>query len=214
MSSSFNMDYYTVLGIPKAASESEIKKAYRKMALRWHPDKNIGNNQAEAERKFKEISEAYEVLSDPDKKAYYDRYGKEKSGAGGAGNFNADRTSFSYRDPFDVFRDFFGGRDPFKDFFDKDFGAFHVQNNFGSSPGLFGNFGAHSGNGFGAFESGSNSFPGHSNARSISTSTIIRNGNRIVTKTVVENGVTTVTVEENGVLISKIVNGQHQAIAY
>lgn len=209
-------DYYAVLGIQKSATESDIKKAYRKLALKWHPDKNIGNNQAEAERKFKQISEAYEVLSDPDKRAHYDRYGKEKPGAGAGGSFN---TRFSHRDPFEVFKDFFGGRDPFKDFFDSDLGGFprghsNFSSNFTNSHSFFSNFGATSGNGFGTLDSGWHSTSAPANARSSSTSTVIRNGNRIVTKTVVEDGVKTVTVEENGVLKSKTVNGEAQAITY
>ena len=66
-------DYYEVLGVPKDADESTIKKAYRKLAMKYHPDRNPDNKDAEA--KFKEIGEAYEVLSDPDKRAAYDRMG-------------------------------------------------------------------------------------------------------------------------------------------
>ena len=65
-------DYYEVLGLQKGASEDEIKKAFRKMAMKYHPDKNPGNK--EAEEKFKEVNEAYSVLSDPDKKSKYDRF--------------------------------------------------------------------------------------------------------------------------------------------
>ena len=67
------MDYYKILGVPKNASSGEIKKAYRKLALKYHPDKNNGNKEFEA--KFKEISEAYAVLSDPEKRKQYDTYG-------------------------------------------------------------------------------------------------------------------------------------------
>ena len=67
-------DYYKILGISKGAADEDIKKAYRKQALKWHPDKNKAAN---AEEKFKEIAEAYEVLSDPKKREIYDQYGEE-----------------------------------------------------------------------------------------------------------------------------------------
>lgn len=70
-------DYYKILGIQSGANEDEIKKAYRKMALKYHPDKNKDPN---AEEKFKEIAEAYDVLSDPKKRAVYDQYGEEGKG--------------------------------------------------------------------------------------------------------------------------------------
>lgn len=67
-------DYYSILGIEKGASEEDIKKAYRKQALKWHPDKNKSPH---AEEKFKEVAEAYEVLSDPKKRDIYDQFGEE-----------------------------------------------------------------------------------------------------------------------------------------
>ncbi|XP_040002482.1 dnaJ homolog subfamily B member 1b [Xiphias gladius] len=112
-------DYYDVLGIKKGASEDDIKKAYRKQALRFHPDKNKSPG---AEEKFKEIAEAYDVLSDPKKKDIYDRYGEEglKGGgpSGGGGVGGPGTFSYSFQgDPHAIFAEFFGGRNPFEQFF-------------------------------------------------------------------------------------------------
>ncbi|MGG7144565.1 molecular chaperone DnaJ [Clostridium nigeriense] len=103
-----NKDYYAALGLEKGASEEEVKKAFRKLAIKYHPDKNQGDK--EAENKFKEINEAYQVLSDPEKKERYDRYGTADFdgsgfGAGGFGGFD-----FSEMGGFgDIFESFFGG---------------------------------------------------------------------------------------------------------
>jgi len=127
-------DFYDVLGVSKNASAAEIKKAYRKLALQWHPDKN---KSAEANGKFKEINEAYEVLSDSQKKQAYDqfghaafdpRYGTAGQGpftytyttdGGGPGGFSAKGGPASgwdfggFSDPFEIFAQFFGGGSPF-----------------------------------------------------------------------------------------------------
>ncbi|MBL0097011.1 MAG: molecular chaperone DnaJ [Bacteroidetes bacterium] len=105
-------DYYEVLGVAKGASEAEIKKAYRQMALKFHPDKNPGDKAAED--KFKEAAEAYEVLSNPEKKSRYDQFGH--NGVGGAAGFGGGQ-SMNMEDIFSQFGDIFGGGNPFESFF-------------------------------------------------------------------------------------------------
>ncbi|NP_001087928.1 DnaJ heat shock protein family (Hsp40) member B4 S homeolog [Xenopus laevis] len=109
-------DYYSILGIEKGASEDDIKKAYRKQALKWHPDKN---KSAHAEEKFKEIAEAYEVLSDPKKKEVYDQFGEEglKGGSGAPDGHGGNFHYTFHGDPHATFAAFFGGANPFEIFF-------------------------------------------------------------------------------------------------
>jgi DnaJ homolog subfamily B member 4 len=120
-------NYYGILGVDKKCDENELKKAYRKMALKHHPDRNPDNKE-EADRKFKEVSEAYEVLSDSNKRAVYDQYGEEGlKGGGGAGpgpqfsgaGFGSGMGGFRPSDADDIFKMFFsqmggaGGDDDF-----------------------------------------------------------------------------------------------------
>lgn len=130
-------DYYDILGVTKSASDDELKKAYRKQALEWHPDKHKSDKEV-AEKRFKEVNEAYQVLSDKDKRAAYDRFGHQAFSPGGApgsggfggfgggssqgkwGPFNVSYSSsggqagFDFGDPFDIFEQFFGGGSPFR----------------------------------------------------------------------------------------------------
>ncbi len=116
-------DYYDILGVSKNASDAQIKLAYRKMAMQWHPDKN---KSSEAEERFKEINEAYQILSDPQKKQTYDQFGHTPPGGAGFGGFQ-QQGPFQYYystsggqnpfgdmgDPFEIFEQFFGGASPF-----------------------------------------------------------------------------------------------------
>lgn len=122
-------NYYQILGVDRKATEQDIKKAYKKMALKFHPDKN---KDPDAEDKFKEIAEAYEVLVDANKRATFDRYGEEglkgnvrrhsssdtaAFNFGGAGGYSGHRSGFGgHIDPFELFRSFFGTGDPFSAF--------------------------------------------------------------------------------------------------
>lgn len=118
-------DYYKILGVDKNASKDDIKKAYRKLAVKYHPDRN---KTKEAEDKFKEISEAYNVLSDPQKKQAYDQYGDAAfaGNASGGGQGGGPRYQYyqqgepfdfdfgGFQDPFDIFEQFFGGGQGFR----------------------------------------------------------------------------------------------------
>lgn len=239
------VDYYKVLEVTRSASTTDIKKAYRRLALKWHPDKNPERKE-ESELKFKEISEAYEVLSDEKKRKLYDQHGKEGLSTGGgrrhqryyhrqpsrATNSMFDQNfnhffSFSFRDPEEVFREFFRS-DPFADFFvppsvcktaNKNqnaavnrkqdlFGSLgfglgklsHLFSSAGFNPGFTGSF------------STMESVTTKPGIRRTTTSTRFRNGKKIETRKVIDNGVETVTVHEDGVLLSKTVNGVAQTI--
>lgn len=105
-------DYYEVLGVSKTATDDEIKKAYKKKAIQYHPDRNPGNKEAEA--KFKEAAEAYDVLRDPNKRARYDQFGHE--GLNGAGGFGGGGAGMNMDDIFSMFGDIFGGHGGFGGF--------------------------------------------------------------------------------------------------
>src|SRR3712207_4642687 len=116
-------DYYEVLEVGKTATADEIKKAYRKKAIQYHPDKNPGDKTAE--EKFKEAAEAYDVLSNPDKRARYDQFGHAGLGgaAGNGGPFGGYGESMSMDDIFSMFGDIFGGHGGFSGGF-SGFGGF------------------------------------------------------------------------------------------
>lgn len=258
------VDYYKVLDVSRTATEAEIKKAYKKLALRWHPDKNPDNPE-ESNKRFKEISEAYEVLSDEKKRRIYDQYGKEglvnngtsdryhqstrhrrHNGSNGAGmdDFEFFGFPFTFRDPEEVFREFFGGS-PFDELFRISQPAHHngrranganghhhhhqrhshpqniISSPFMTTPFMsinlmddFFNTG-HVGHRGGGISSISEiTMGGGGPVKRTSTSTTFINGKKMMTKRVYENGTETVMSYENDVLKSKTVNGVAQAIPY
>merc|ERR1719436_1233913 len=133
-------DYYEVLGVSRNSTDKEIKRAYRKLAVKHHPDKNPNDTKG-AEERFKRIGEAYEVLQDEKKRRIYDQVGKQglKGGMGGPGSFN-------FGNAHDIFKAFFSHGDPFGD--DDGFGMGGMRFNFG---GPMGGMGGHGHGGFGGF---------------------------------------------------------------
>ena len=178
-------DYYEVLGVPKDASEDVIRKAYKKLAIKWHPDKHV-DDKKEAEEKFKEISEAYSVLSDPKKKREYD-----------TGGIDFDFGGFDDFDPFAIFENFFG-RSRGKHGGFGNFGGFGFEDDEDDDFGGF--MGKGFGKGFGGFKMGfddddfgfgKNFGGGFGQGTSVKKTTQIINGKKI-TKT------ETTTIDSNG----------------
>ncbi|XP_049622505.1 dnaJ homolog subfamily B member 8 [Suncus etruscus] len=225
-------NYYEVLGVQANATPEDIKKAYRKLALRWHPDKNPDNKE-ESEKKFKQVSEAYEVLSDPKKRSLYDRAscGNWRAGGGASTPYNSPfEAGYTFRNPEDIFREFFGGLDPFSfDFWDNPFsserpGRGHNLRNafsaagFGEFPAFMEAFSSFNGLGRGGTASrttySSTSFGGSGSGgsafKSMMSSTEMVNGHKVTTKRIVENGQERVEVEEDGQLKSVTINGKEQ----
>ncbi|KAI3379194.1 hypothetical protein SNEBB_006019 [Seison nebaliae] len=201
MKSGVQKDYYEVLGLSRNdATKENIKKAYRRQALKWHPDKNPEKKE-EAEEMFKLVSEAYEVLSDDNKKIIYDKYGKDgltgggNGGGGSSRRHNFDRHFTAFQDPFTLFNELF------QDMFQPspfDSSPMHRMSPFDDMI----NLSAMGGMGF----SGMSTFTtniGPNIGRSIQTSTRTVNGKTIKTTTTIENGKKTVKVEENGRVVDK-----------
>ncbi|XP_071381878.1 dnaJ homolog subfamily B member 2 isoform X2 [Centroberyx affinis] len=227
------VNYYDILGVSRTATQEDIKKAYRKQALRWHPDKNPDNKE-EAERKFKELAEAYEVLSDKSKREAYDNYGNDRMRHRGSSSSTTDFSSdfpeftFTFRSPDEVFKEFFGGQDPFASFFD-DFSSFggihghgfhgHQSSSSRLGPSRFFSFPS-AGVEFTSFSSSLGGLDGMDsmgggmgNFKSVSTSTRIVNGKRTTTKKIKENGQERTEIEEDGVLKTILINGVEDEMA-
>ncbi|CAH8678634.1 unnamed protein product [Schistosoma rodhaini] len=278
--------YYKVLGLTKTATDEEVRRAYRRLALKWHPDKNPTNLE-EAEKKFKEISAAYEVLSDPQKRSVYDCHGRDglnrthvktskstrpPSGRRrhtASGTFLTDDIfdssdffpfndfGFTFRDPEEVFREFFSKHMDMMNAFMDTAGLFrshsHLHDIFNNdhhfnvlpSRHLHHTTSCKSTNEHQprfhhvervrktslpqtvpvrslstktsySFNFGSSSRPGHPPIRKEtfrSTSTKIENGKCVTTRKIVQDGIETIEVEENGILKMKTINGQPVAIA-
>mmetsp|Transcript_28025 Transcript_28025/g.64609 ORF Transcript_28025/g.64609 Transcript_28025/m.64609 type:complete len:384 (+) Transcript_28025:35-1186(+) len=176
---SSGQDYYEILGVSKSATVDEIKKAYKKLALKWHPDKNPSEQRATAETMFKKVAEAYEVLSDPQRRRDYDMQDVAadfypsggRSGGGGGARRAPGFQNFQFHDPFELFSSFFGGG----------FGG----PGFGADPFAMGSFGSDS---FGDIDrmfsasvgSGGSKRPG---STSVTTRSYVRDGVRITEKT-------------------------------
>ncbi|XP_052631718.1 dnaJ homolog subfamily B member 8 [Harpia harpyja] len=217
------VDYYKVLGLQKSASQDDVKKSYRKLALKWHPDKNP-SNKVEAEKQFKAVAEAYEVLSDPQKRLLYDRSVKEsrsqrRSATGGHnGSFDSP---YVFHDLEEIFSKVVGGMDPSVHVF---WGPFdNIRNNGenwhrtsgrGRSSSLFSDFmeSFMPWNSFSPSEQPTSSFAedtaGPHSIRSVLTTTEIINGKRITTRKIIENGQERTELEEDGQLRSVTVNGR------
>ncbi|XP_067933642.1 dnaJ homolog subfamily B member 6-like isoform X4 [Watersipora subatra] len=226
-----SLDYYQLLQVPRDASHSDIKKAYRKLALKYHPDKNP-ENQEKAEKHFKQIAEAYEVLSDDDKRKAYDQFGKQqlftegdnrKSSSsfhkGSKSTFtNSFRQNFSFHDPRDIFSEVFGDSDPFASFF-SGFGSKRSRPKsmftgsycdpfmtvFDEFDHLFNNLTRSSSYDRPHQRSTRRQMSPPENIKSTSINTKLIDGKKIVTKRVVEHGMETITVEEDGFITSHTV---------
>ncbi|XP_042148671.1 dnaJ homolog subfamily B member 8-like [Ixodes scapularis] len=229
-------DYYRVLEVPRDATTEDIRKAYRRLALKWHPDKNPDNKEV-AEARFKEISEAYEVLSDETKRRQYDVYGsgsfeKEFQSDGGTGvpRFHEGSYCFTFRDPEELFREFFGSSDPFQEL---------LRNVHQGGPGTQPRGSAVMAGGFPVYQpnvgnilrsgflfdlddmlfgpsvpGGMGRSPGFQGVPTQQMTTIrYVNGKRIETRTIIQDGVRTVLSYEDGTLVSRVVNGVPQDVS-
>ncbi|NXO07625.1 DNJB8 protein, partial [Oriolus oriolus] len=206
------VDYYDVLGLQKDASQDDIKKSYHKLALKWHPDKNPRNKE-EAEKKFKEIVEAYETLSDPEKRSLYDKSVEEsrihrESAAAGYNSFFDSHHGFPHQE------EVFEGMYPFTCIFLNPFDIRINSENWQGASGRGGrsrepfvhwNSFCSSGHPTSSFTENT---AGPYGVRTVITTTEEINGKTITTRKIIEDGQETKEVEEDGKLKSVIINGR------
>ncbi|NWS02430.1 DNJB8 protein, partial [Motacilla alba] len=206
------VDYYKVLGLQKNASQEDIKKSYHKMALKWHPDKNPKNKE-EAEKKFKELVEAYEILSDPQKRSDYDKSVEESRArrerdAAGYNSFFDSHHGFSHQEEFSE------RMYPFTCIFLNPFDIRINDENWQSASGRGGrprepfmqqNSFCANGHPTSFFVE---NIHGPYGLRTVITSTEVINGKTITTRRIFEDGQETIDVEEDGQLKSVIINGR------
>jgi curved DNA-binding protein CbpA len=198
-------DYYAVLGLSEVATPEDIRRAYRQLALRWHPDKNPENPEL-AERKFKQIAEAYEVLSDENRRRSYDRAranpGPSYYQSTHMRHPPEDIFASHFRSPEEIFREFFGDSSPFRDILGGSMAPFFELASAAGFPGFENR--RHGSNRSSIFPGGSNSRRNSDNfSFSTSTTTTVVNGKKVTKVTQMENGVETTAVYENDVLKSK-----------
>ncbi|NXG70442.1 DNJB8 protein, partial [Baryphthengus martii] len=216
------VDYYKVLGLKKSASQDDVKKSYHRLALKWHPDKNP-SNKVEAENKFKAVSEAYKVLSDPQKRSLYDRSVKRSTSPRGRSNMEGYNSFFD--SPYvshnleEMFSEVFEGMDHdvhfFWDPFDTirtDVENWHRTSERERSSRLFFDF-METFTPWNSFSpskqpnsSSAEDTAGPHNARSVFTTTEIINGKKITIRKIIENGQETTEVEEDDQLRSMTIN--------
>ncbi|NXN79588.1 DNJB8 protein, partial [Bombycilla garrulus] len=205
------VDYYNVLGVQKNASQEDIKKSYHKLALKWHPDKNPRNLQ-EAEKKFKEIVEAYEILSDPQKRSLYDKSVEES-------RIRRERAAADYNNFFCCHHGFppeevFEGMYPFTYIFLDPFDIRINGEDWYSTSGVGGGSrdSYEQWNSFSPNEHPTSFFTentaGPYGVRTVITTTEVIDGKTITTRKIIEDGQETKEVEEDGQLKSVIINGR------
>ncbi|CRK97184.1 CLUMA_CG010581, isoform A [Clunio marinus] len=187
------MDYYKILDVSKTANLKEIKNSYRKLALKWHPDKNPDNAEKAAEM-FGRISEAYEVLSDSEKRRQYDL----------SGNTNSTHSFFIFRNPTEIFKDFFGFASPF-------FEVQHGQHSRHSQASTLSDF-FHTNIWTESSHSHSTNIPSTTHFFSSSSNVRYENGIKVESRTIQNNDQNIEEIYKNDVLTTRIVNGVHQPL--